>query len=166
MELADSFEDVKKTDHNEVTQTNRKRRNPFNTQLRKDDEKRRRRKRARIIARNISYKVREDTLLKHFSQWGNVEELNLLKRTDGKLVGCAFVQYSGVSQASKAILKGNNIKFFGRPMYIDWALGKDEYLNKKKGQNPTEPDEKRPKIKLKEQKEEELGDCSNNEVCL
>ncbi|XP_011202096.2 RNA-binding protein 28 [Bactrocera dorsalis] len=144
-------------------ETNRKRRNPFNTQLRKDDKERRQKKKARIIARNISYKVKEDALLKHFSQWGNVEELNLLKRSDGKLVGCAFVQYSRVNQASKAILKGNNMKFLGRPLYIDWALGKDEYTNKKNGQNSGEPDEKKPKIELKEENEKESRDSSNDE---
>lgn len=163
MELTNANQDEKTTEDNEVPQTNKKRRNPFNTQLRKEDKERRQKKKARIIARNISYKVQEDALRKHFSQWGDVEELNLLKRPDGKLVGCAFIQYSAVNQASKAILKGNNTKFLGRPLYIDWALGKDEYTNKKKEQNPEEPDEKKPKIEIKEENEDELEDSTNDE---
>ncbi|XP_017468669.1 PREDICTED: RNA-binding protein 28 [Rhagoletis zephyria] len=132
-----------------ATDLNKKRKNPFSTQLRKEDKERRLKKKARIIARNISYKAKEDVLRKHFSQWGNVEELNLLKRPDGKLVGCAFVQYSAVNQASKAILKGNKLDFLGRPLNIDWALGKDEYTNKKNIAKKEEPDEKKPKLENK-----------------
>lgn len=163
MELTNSFQNENSSADKE--ETNRKRRNPFNTQIRKEDKERRQKKKARVIARNISYKVKEDALFKYFSQWGNVEELNLLKRSDGKLVGCAFVQYSGVNQASKAILKGNNTKFLGRPLYIDWALGKNEYTNKKNVQNFGDPEEKKPKIERKEENEEKSL-VSSNEVFL
>ncbi|XP_004526400.1 RNA-binding protein 28 [Ceratitis capitata] len=151
MEILNSVKDEQTADDKDDPQKNKKRRNPFSVQLRKEDKERRQKKKARIIVRNISYKVKDDVLLKHFSQWGTVEDLNLLKRPDGKLVGCAFVQYSSVNQASKAILKGNNQKFLGRPIYIDWALGKDEYTNKKNDKNSDEPDEKKPKVELKEE---------------
>ncbi|XP_054740041.1 RNA-binding protein 28 [Anastrepha obliqua] len=158
MELSESVKDEQNAEGNAVEQPSRKRRNPFLTS--KEDKERRQKKKARIVVRNISYKANEDLLSKHFSQWGNVEELNLLKRPDGKLVGCAFVQYSSVNQASKAILRGNKQDFLGRPIYVDWALGKDEYIKKNVKE---EPDEKKPKKEPKEEDDIKLDDTLKEE---
>ncbi|GBP96552.1 RNA-binding protein 28 [Eumeta japonica] len=54
----------------------------------KRGKERRQKKRARLIVRNISYKSTDEDLRKHFEQWGKLEDINLLKRADGKLVGC------------------------------------------------------------------------------
>ncbi|KAH8253354.1 hypothetical protein KR032_005032 [Drosophila birchii] len=130
----------------------RKRRNPFNTQRLKEEKERRQKKRARLIVRNISYKSTDESMREHFSQWGTLEDVHILKRGDGKMVGCAFVQYETINQATKAILHSNGKELLGRKIFVDWALGKDEYVAK----NPKEePEEKKPKVEVKEEGDEE-----------
>ncbi|XP_017125510.1 RNA-binding protein 28 [Drosophila elegans] len=131
----------------------RKRRNPFNTQRLKEEKERRQKKRARLIVRNISYKSTEESMREHFGQWGTLEDVHILKRGDGKLVGCAFVQYETINQATKAILHSNGKELLGRKVFVDWALGKDEYVAK----NPKdeEPEEKKLKVEVKEESGDE-----------
>jgi len=74
--------------------------------------------------------------------------VHILKRGDGKLVGCAFVQYETINQATKAILHSNGKELLGRKIFVDWALGKDEYSAKHPKE---EPDEKKPKVEVKEE---------------
>ncbi|XP_034477844.1 RNA-binding protein 28 [Drosophila innubila] len=130
-----------------------KRRNPFNTQRLKEEKERRQKKRARLIVRNISYKSTDDALRQHFGQWGTLEDVHILKRGDGKLVGCAFVQYETINQATKAIMQANGKELLGRKVFVDWALGKDEYAAK----NPKndEPADKKPKLVVKEETDED-----------
>lgn len=130
-----------------------KRRNPFNTQRLKEEKERRQKKRARLIVRNISYKSTDEALRKHFGQWGTLEDVSILKRGDGKLVGCAFVQYESINQATKAILNANGKDLLGRKVFVDWAIGKDEYAAR--NQKDEEPADKKPKV---EEIKEESGD--------
>lgn len=152
MELKNTQEDTQQTVEEDSKEKAPKRRNPFRVQQQKEEKERRQKKRARLIVRNISYKSTEEDLRKHFEQWGKLEEVNLLKRADGKLVGCAFVQYETINQATKAILKGNGNEMLGRKIFIDWALGKDEYVAKKAPKE--EPEEKKPKLEVKEEQKE------------
>lgn len=140
----------------------RKRRNPFNTQRLKEEKERRQKKRARLIIRNISYKSTEESLREHFSKWGTLEDVNILKRGDGKLVGCAFVQYETINQATKAILHSNGKELQGRKVFVDWALGKDEYVSKHP--KSEEPEEKKPKVEVKEENGESIELDSKEEV--
>lgn len=89
-------------------------------------EKQRLRK-ARIILRNVSYKATEENIKEHFKKYGEVKECNLLKRVDGKLVGCAFIQFTKVNDAAKAIHHENAKEFLGRPVVIDWAVNRKKY---------------------------------------
>ena len=34
-------------------------------------------------------------------QFGELSEVNILKRADGKMVGCAFIQYKNANNAAK-----------------------------------------------------------------
>ncbi|XP_050682779.1 RNA-binding protein 28 [Leptidea sinapis] len=83
---------------------------------------------ARLIVRNISFKATEDSLREHFSQYGDVEEVKLLKKPDGRLVGCGFVHFTHVPVANKAIAATNKKPFLGRPIYVAWAVAKDKYV--------------------------------------
>uniref|UniRef100_A0A1A9WK30 RRM domain-containing protein n=1 Tax=Glossina brevipalpis TaxID=37001 RepID=A0A1A9WK30_9MUSC len=132
----------------------RKRRNPFRIEQQKEEKERRQKKKSRLIVRNISYKATEQDLRTHFGQWGEIEEINLLKRADGKLVGCAFIQYLTINQATKAILKGNSTELLGRPIFVDWALGKDEYV-RKQSDSQKESEEKKAKIEIKNEVQKE-----------
>ena len=64
----------------EINEKAPKRRNPFRVQQQKEEKERRQKKRARLIVRNISYKSTEESVRKHFEQWGKLEDVNILKR--------------------------------------------------------------------------------------
>ncbi|KPJ07007.1 RNA-binding protein 28 [Papilio machaon] len=83
---------------------------------------------ARLIVRNISFKATEESLKEHFEPYGTVQEVKLLKKPDGKLVGCAFVHFKNVPMAKKALLNTNMKPFLGRPISVDWAVAKDKYM--------------------------------------
>lgn len=84
-------------------------------------------RKARIILRNLSYKVSEQQLIDEFGKYGTIKECNLLKRENGKLVGCAFIQYEKVNHAAKAIHHANNKEFLGRPIILDWAVNRKKF---------------------------------------
>ena len=51
---------------------------------------------ARLIIRNLSFKADEDSLRSHFEELGEVVDVNILRKPDGRMVGCAFVEYKKV----------------------------------------------------------------------
>lgn len=71
-------------------------------------------RKARLIIRNISFKATEESLREHFTPYGDIIEVKLLKKPDGKLIGCAFVQYKNVPMAKKALLNTNMKPFLGK----------------------------------------------------
>lgn len=99
---------------------------------RKKEKESRRSRKARIILRNISYKTSEKNLTERFAKYGTIKECNILKRADGKLVGCAFIQYEKVNQAAKAIHHENAKEFLGRPVVIDWAVNRKKFTDHQK----------------------------------
>lgn len=119
---------------------------------RKKDKESRQQKRARIIVRNISFKTSDEDLRKEFAKYGTIKECDILKREDGKLVGCGFIQFEKVNQAAKAIHHGNGKDVGGRPIILDWAV------NRKKFVAHTKTAKKEAKVKQPEIKEEETSD--------
>lgn len=99
---------------------------------RKAEKESRRSRKARIILRNISYKTSEKNLSERFGKYGTIKECNILKRADGKLIGCAFIQYEKVNQAAKAIHHENAKEFLGRPVVIDWAVNRKKFADHQK----------------------------------
>ncbi|XP_028026109.1 RNA-binding protein 28 [Bombyx mandarina] len=83
---------------------------------------------ARLVIRNVSFKATEESLKEYFAPYGDILEVKLLKKPDGKLVGCAFVHYKNVPMAKKALLNTNMKPFLGRPISVDWAVPKDKYM--------------------------------------
>lgn len=84
-------------------------------------------KRARLIVRNLPFTTTEENLRKHFEQFGEILDVTLLKKPDGKLVGCGFIQFKLVQKAAKARHHANKKPFLGREIECDWALAKDKY---------------------------------------
>ncbi|XP_053616582.1 RNA-binding protein 28 [Plodia interpunctella] len=97
---------------------------------------------ARLIVRNISFKATEESLKKHFSQYGTIEEVKLLRKPDGKLVGCGFIHYTHVPMANKAIAATNKKPFLDRPIHVSWAVPKHKYTEQE-GQHAPEKEQKR-----------------------
>ncbi|KAH1186733.1 RNA-binding protein 28 [Mauremys mutica] len=100
-------------------------------------------KKARLIIRNLSFKCSEDDLKALFSPFGAVLEVNIPRKTDGKMRGFAFVQFKNILQAGKA-LKGMNMKEIkGRTVAVDWAVAKDKYRAMQAGPPSGDREEKR-----------------------
>ena len=53
----------------------------------------------------------------HFGGCGTLTDVNILRKKDGKLVGCAFIQYDNVHGAFKALKELNGHNFMGKSMY-------------------------------------------------
>ncbi|XP_028047298.1 RNA-binding protein 28 isoform X2 [Monomorium pharaonis] len=113
-------------------------------------------KRARIVIRNLAFQVTEDNLKEHFSQYGEVDEIKILTRPDGKQTGVAFVQYNIVQNAAKAIRYANMKPFLNRPMIVDWAVPKTKF-----SQNSTDV---KPEIKTEPIDEDQMHDTAQIET--
>ncbi|XP_043267883.1 RNA-binding protein 28 [Venturia canescens] len=85
-------------------------------------------KKARIVVRNLSFKATENDVRRLYEPFGEIEQIDLLKRPDGKLVGCGFVQFKRVEDASKAIFNTNKKELLGRPINTAWAISKSKYI--------------------------------------
>ena len=124
-------------------------------------------KRARLIVRNLSFKASEEELRAHFVKvdGAEVSEVNILTRSDGLRVGCAFVQLGNLAQAAKAIkvLNGSNLK--GRKVAVDFAVGKKEYQEKEGKVKEEEEEQNDVKVEIKEEeiKEETEEDQEDEE---
>ena len=92
---------------------------------------------ARLIIRNLSFKSNEESLKEFFSKHGQVVDVNILKKPDGKMVGCAFVEFKKMESATEAIKSANGSKFLNRPIAVDWAVPKEVFAS----QNDTVKDE-------------------------
>ncbi|XP_044739104.1 RNA-binding protein 28 [Chrysoperla carnea] len=85
-------------------------------------------RKARLIVRNLSFKTTEKKLREYFGQYGEVDEVQLLKKPDGKLKGCAFIQYRATQMAAKALYNTNGKLFLEREIVTDWAVPKNKYV--------------------------------------
>ncbi|XP_062503994.1 uncharacterized protein LOC134180824 [Corticium candelabrum] len=84
---------------------------------------------SRLIVRNLSFRCSEAELLETFSKYGNVVEVSIpvRKGSDGIRIGCAFVQFTNVFEAARAMKYVNATEIDGRTVAVDWALPKDRY---------------------------------------
>lgn len=78
-------------------------------------------KEGRLIIRNLSFKTTQESLNSYLQKIGRIRELNILKRSDGSLVGCAFVQYWHKRHAEIALETLNKQNFLGK-FHLDFGL--------------------------------------------
>lgn len=119
---------------------------------------------SRVIVRNLSFKATEEDVKRFYAPFGEIREINLLKRPDGNLVGCGFVHFKHVEDASKAIFNTNKKEFLGRNINCDWAISKSKFCEKlEKGlaaNQETDKDEGQPS---QDAQEEDDGGSSTRE---
>uniref|UniRef100_A0A2S2PEM0 RNA-binding protein 28 n=1 Tax=Schizaphis graminum TaxID=13262 RepID=A0A2S2PEM0_SCHGA len=84
-------------------------------------------RRGRLIIRNLPFTTDEEQLKEHFSKFGEINDIKLLRKPDGKLVGCGFVQFIVKQNAAKAIAHTSGKDFGGRSIVVDWAIPKNKY---------------------------------------
>lgn len=119
-----------------------------------------RKKRARIIIRNLPFQITEDHLKEYFSEYGKIEEVNILEK-GGKSVGCGFVQFDHVQSAAKAIHHANMKLLQGRSIVVDWAIPKNKYTKNKNNPGNKKEDNVDTEIKI-EHEEHQNDDKLNN----
>ena len=61
----------------------------------------------------IRDRTTEDNLREHFASYGDVVDVKLLRRSDSRLVGCGFVQFTRKQSAAKAIHYTSGKPFLG-----------------------------------------------------
>jgi len=117
---------------------------------------------ARLIIRNLSFKSDENSLKKFFSPHGPVVDVNILKKPDGRMVGCAFVEFKKVEDAGAAIKAANAAQFLGRTMAVDWAVPKEVF--KQKEEVPMDEDQQQSEDSVvKEDKDEKESEDSDED---
>ena len=60
----------------------------------------------------------------HFEELGEVMDVDILRKPDGRMLGCAFVQYKKVLQATEALKDCNHSQLLGMTIAVDWAVPK------------------------------------------
>lgn len=135
---------------------------------RKLEKEKRKIRKARVILRNLPFKITEGDLSKEFAKYGAIKECNILKREDGKLVGCAFIQYDKVNHAAKAIHHANGKEMFGRPIIIDWAVNRKTFANHIRQQKQSnkqvevKTEEDSDEMEIKQESEEEISESEDD----
>ncbi|MGA3213742.1 MAG: RNA-binding protein [Terriglobales bacterium] len=80
-----------------------------------------------IFVGNLSFQTSQDELTSAFSQYGNVERVNVVTdRDSGQPRGFAFVEMTERSDAEKAIASLNGADLNGRTMTVNEARPKPE----------------------------------------
>ncbi|CAN8006410.1 unnamed protein product [Ixodes hexagonus] len=100
----------------------------------KEERIARKKRKPRLIVRNLSFKANEDVMRECFGKYGELVEVSIPKKPDGKMRGFAFVQFSDTKSAIKAINGLNASTIKGRPVAVDFCLPKTTYQNATQGQ--------------------------------
>ncbi|ORY03776.1 hypothetical protein K493DRAFT_345951 [Basidiobolus meristosporus CBS 931.73] len=125
-------------------------------------------KKARLIIRNLPFKLREEDLKSMFSKFGAVVNVNLPRKfgDHGPLRGFGFVQFLSISDAEKALNAVNATKVMDRTIAVDWALAKDQYEKSEtqaQEEEVAEEEEAEAEVEEEEGEEEEEEEEDNDE---
>lgn len=105
-------------------------------------------KKGRLIIRNLPFKITEALLRTEFSKYGEITDLKILKKPDGRLVGCAFVQFQDYASSLKAIKGLNGKDLLKRKVTVDFAISKDRYQSARSDKIKSEDEEDvKPEVK-------------------
>ena len=80
---------------------------------------------SKIFVGNLSFQTTQEDLLATFSQFGNVERVNIITdRDSGQPRGFAFVEMTNAQDAQKAIAQLNGSELDGRALNVNEARPK------------------------------------------
>lgn len=123
----------------------------------------RKKRKPRLIVRNLSYKATEKTLRDHFSKYGDLVEVNVPKKQNGKMCGFAFVQFAETKSAIKAINGLNATEILGRPVAVDFALPKAIYQRVTAKEGNADQSEKSDEVRVDKSDDEENDSTQGSE---
>nr|CAB3265475.1 RNA-binding protein 28 [Phallusia mammillata] len=98
-------------------------------------------KRSRLIIRNLSFNCSEEELKSAFEVYGEITDVQIPTKPNGKKLGFGFIQYTHVFEAQKAIEELNKTEISGRKIAVDWALPREKYKQMKGQQEPQKSDD-------------------------
>jgi RNA recognition motif-containing protein len=78
-----------------------------------------------VMARSLPFKASEADLQDHFSQFGEVQSLNLLKSHDGASKGICFVRYDS-EDAMKQAIDSSGSELLGRRIVVEKTRPREE----------------------------------------
>lgn len=103
------------------------------------------------MVRNLPFSATEKNLKEFYEKYGEVTEVKLLRKPDGKLVGCGFIQFKEVQKAAKARHYTSGQPFLGRNIECDFALPKDKFSDRNKKGAKNSKNQPVSEIKIKEE---------------
>ncbi|CAO3592821.1 unnamed protein product [Absidia cylindrospora] len=78
-----------------------------------------------VIVRGIHEEADEDALTEKFSDFGAIKDVHFnLDRRTGYVKGYALIKYETRREAQLAVDEGNDTKFLGQQIQVDFAFGK------------------------------------------
>ena len=88
----------------------------------------------RLIVRNLPFNCTQDVLRSVFAEFGTLVDVHV-PTTPGKdskprCKGFAFVEFKTRSEGKTAVARATGVNVLGRPIAVDFAMGKREYCEK------------------------------------
>ncbi len=88
----------------------------------------------RLIVRNLPFNCTQDVLRSVFAEFGTLIDVHVVTTSgkDGKsrCKGFAFVEFKTRSEGKTAVARATGVNVLGRPIAVDFAMGKREYCEK------------------------------------
>jgi RNA recognition motif-containing protein len=75
----------------------------------------------KLFVGNINWSASKEDLEDIFSQYGELEEIILVRDENGRSKGFGFISYVNEEDAKKAIVELNGFQIDGRPLFINEA---------------------------------------------
>lgn len=70
-----------------------------------------------IIVKNLSYDLNEEKLRETFSKFGNIKDVRLVRKFDGRSKGFCYIEYSSIEEARNAV-RNDRMLIDERPAFI------------------------------------------------
>jgi nucleolar protein 4 len=88
----------------------------------------------RLIVRNLPFNCTQDVLRSVFAEFGTLVDVHVVtaaaKDAKPRCKGFAFVEFKTRSEGKIAVARATGVNVLGRPIAVDFAMGKREYCEK------------------------------------
>ena len=88
----------------------------------------------RLIVRNLPFNCTPDVLRSVFAEFGSLIDVHVVttpgKDSKPRCKGFAFVEFKTRSEGKTAVTRATGVNVLGRPIAVDFAMGKREYCEK------------------------------------
>jgi nucleolar protein 4 len=88
----------------------------------------------RLIVRNLPFNCTQDVLRSVFAEFGTLIDVHVVttpgKDSKPRCKGFAFVEFKTRSEGKTAVTRATGVNVLGRPIAVDFAMGKREYCEK------------------------------------